>query len=108
MQLGSGRPQFLKTRIMGGRGHLSNEQALEAIVKMLDRCQRRGRRLPEHIVLLHRSRQCNCPRLVRRLFERDQRIASRLTLAEQFERSGWLRLRPSPPLVGEQLVLAWA
>ena len=30
---------------------------------------------------------CNCPKIVRRLFESDDRIAARLTLAEQYERS---------------------
>ncbi|HWE93753.1 MAG TPA: MBL fold metallo-hydrolase [Tepidisphaeraceae bacterium] len=107
MQEHSARPNFLKQRIMGGRGHLSNEQALAAVRQILDRCERHGARLPAHIVLLHRSRQCNCPNLVRKLFSRDARIARRLTLAEQFERSGWLRSRPAPALVGEQLLLGW-
>lgn len=108
MQDQSPRPWFLKQRIMGGRGHLSNEQALAAVRQILDRCERAGSRLPAHIVLLHRSRQCNCPDLVRKLFSRDARIAPRLTLAEQFERSGWLRVRPAQALVGEQLTLGWA
>ena len=107
MQEQSARPYFLKQRIMGGRGHLSNEQALAAVRQILDRCDRCGARLPAHIVLLHRSRQCNCPNLVRKLFSRDARIARRLTLAEQFERSGWLRSRPAPALIGEQLMLGW-
>ena len=71
------------------------------------RIRLKRRRLPRHIVLLHRSRECNCPKLLRKLFERDNRIASRLTLAEQFARSEWLRMRPVKPLVGEQLALAW-
>jgi phosphoribosyl 1,2-cyclic phosphodiesterase len=107
MQEQSARPYFLKQRIMGGRGHLSNEQALAAVRQILDRSERCGARLPAHIVLLHRSRQCNCPNLVRELFSRDARIAPRLRLAEQFERSGWLRSRPAPALVGEQLMLGW-
>lgn len=107
MQEQSGRPSFLKQRIMGGRGHLSNEQALAAVRQILDRCEMYGSRLPAHIVLLHRSRQCNCPNLVRKLFSRDARIAPRLTLAEQFERSTWLRSRPAPALIGEQLMLGW-
>jgi phosphoribosyl 1,2-cyclic phosphodiesterase len=109
MELHSGRPWFLKKRIMNGRGHLSNEQAFCAVRQILDRGQRRGRRrLPHHIVLLHRSRECNCPKLLRNLFERDDRIAPRLTLAEQFSRTDWLRVRSSPPLVGEQLALVFA
>jgi phosphoribosyl 1,2-cyclic phosphodiesterase len=107
MQRDSTRPWFLKNRIMGGAGHLSNEQAFEAIRSILNRSQRTRGRLPEHIVLLHRSRQCNCPRIVRKLFERDARIAARLTLCEQGERSEWLRPRAVAPLLGEQLGLAW-
>src|SRR2546423_254546 len=61
MQINSARPWFLKNRIMGGSGHLSNAQALQAIRMILDRCESRGVRMPAHIVLLHRSRECNCP-----------------------------------------------
>lgn len=107
MQLGSGRPWFLKSRIMGGSGHLSNQQAYDTICKILDRAQQKRRRLPSHIVLLHRSRDCNCPKLLRSLFGRDARIAPRLTLAEQYARTDWLRIRSCPPLVGEQLALAF-
>jgi phosphoribosyl 1,2-cyclic phosphodiesterase len=107
MQDQSPRPGFLKQRIMGGRGHLSNEQALAAVRQILDRCERTGSPIPAHIVLLHRSRQCNCPNLVRKLFSRDARIAPRLTLAEQFEPSGWLRARPAQAVAGEQLMLGW-
>ena len=67
MELSSARPAFLKRRIMGGRGHLSNDQALRAVREILDRCERASRRLPQHIVLLHRSRECNCPKLLRKL-----------------------------------------
>ena len=105
MQQASDRPYFLKQRIMGGRGHLSNQQAFEAVRKILDRCERRRKRLPDHIVLLHRSRQCNCPKLLRSLFERDMRIVKRLTLAEQDGRTGWLGL--SKAEIGEQLLLGW-
>ncbi len=103
MQANSGRPSFLKRRITGGRGHLSNLQALTAIKKLLDRAFR----LPDHIVLLHRSQECNCPDLVQRLFSTDQRIAPRLTLAHQHERSPWLGRTDRPPYLGEQLTLAF-
>jgi phosphoribosyl 1,2-cyclic phosphodiesterase len=101
MQLDSARPSFLKRRIMGGHGHLSNLQALAAIRKLLDR----SRRLPDHIVLLHRSQECNCPDLVRQLFNTDRRIASRLTLAQQHERSSWLGRTNRRHYIGEQLTL---
>lgn len=60
MQEESGRPEFLKRRIMGGRGHLSNDEALDAIRRIRPR---------EHVVLLHLSRQCNDPALVAGLHE---------------------------------------
>ena len=103
MQAESSRPLFVKRRIMGGRGHLSNIQALAALRKLLDR----ARRLPDHIVLLHRSQECNCPHLVRRLFDTDQRIASRLTLAHQHERSPWLGRANRPAYAGEQLAFSF-
>ena len=107
MQEGSGRPYFLRRRITGGRGHLSNDQALAAVRLVLDRAQATAERLPDHIVLLHRSRECNCPNLVRRVFSRDRRIAPRLTLAEQYTRSEWLRRKTVAPATGEQLMLAF-
>jgi phosphoribosyl 1,2-cyclic phosphodiesterase len=107
MQETSNRPPFLKRRIMGGAGHLSNFQALAAVRAALDRAESCGETLPAHIVLLHRSRECNCPKLLRKLFHQDQRIAQRLTLAEQFERTQWLRPRHVQPAAGEQLLLAW-
>lgn len=107
MQRNSARPWFLKKRIMGGFGHLSNEQAFDAIRAILARSMKKRSRLPEHIVLLHRSRECNCPIRVRALFHQDQRIAPRLTLGEQFERSDWLRIKGRKPLTGAQLSLAW-
>jgi phosphoribosyl 1,2-cyclic phosphodiesterase len=102
MQANSPRPYFLKRRITGSHGHLSNLQALAAIRMLLDR----ARRLPDHIVLLHRSQECNCPELVRKMFGVDRRIAPRLTLAQQHERSPWLGRLARNPCVGEQLTLA--
>ena len=103
MQADSARPWFLKRRITGGHGHLSNPQALAAIRTLLDR----ARQLPDHIVLLHRSQECNCPDLVRKLFSIDRRITPRLTLAHQHERSPWLGRIHRPPSVGEQLTLSF-
>jgi phosphoribosyl 1,2-cyclic phosphodiesterase len=103
MQADSARPWFLKRRITSGHGHLSNPQALAAIRKLLDRT----RQPPDHIVLLHRSQECNCPDLVRKLFSTDRRIAPRLTLAQQHERTPWLGRLHRPSCVGEQLTLAF-
>ncbi len=38
MQRTSGRPLFLRQRITGGGGHLSNLQALKAVKAVFDRC----------------------------------------------------------------------
>src|SRR5207237_8409160 len=103
MQLASKRPFSLKQRILTGFGHLSNRQAFDAIRALMHRS-----RLPSHIVLLHRSRECNCPKLVRKLFATDPRIAARLTLAEQDRRSHWLAPAGPEPRPGQQLTLAWA
>jgi phosphoribosyl 1,2-cyclic phosphodiesterase len=107
MQQASPRPFFLKRRITGGRGHLSNDQALAAVRQILDRAQACDGRLPEHIVLLHRSRQCNCPDLVRALFSKDRRIAPRLTLSDQYRPTPWLRRKSVRAATGEQLLLAF-
>lgn len=108
MQKNSGRPWYLQNRIMGGKGHLSNEQSLAAIRAILDRTQKQCRRLPRHIVLLHRSRQCNCPNLLRKMFEADIRIKPRLMLTEQFARTEWLRITPdAQPLTGEQIAISF-
>jgi phosphoribosyl 1,2-cyclic phosphodiesterase len=110
MERNSPRPWYLKQRIMGGSGHLSNEQAFDAIRAILDRTEATcgPDRLPRHIVLLHRSRQCNCPKLVTRLFTQDPRVAPVLTLTHQHERTPWLHAnRPRAQRV-EQLSLAWS
>ena len=106
LQLASSRPPFLKQRIMGGSGHLSNLQAFAAVRQVLDRHQQNGHELPASIVLLHRSQQCNCPDRVRELFGRDARIRSRLVLAEQKSPTGWLRRRAGIA-PARQLQFAW-
>ena len=54
-------PHFLKQRIMGGRGHLSNIQALEL-------CNAHKSKNLSHVLLCHLSKQNNDPSLVRRMF----------------------------------------
>lgn len=56
MERESGRPQFLIKRVLGSRGHLSNDQAADFFRRVLMR-SRPGR--PSHLVQLHLSRQCN-------------------------------------------------
>ncbi|MAI66847.1 MAG: hypothetical protein CMJ26_03095 [Phycisphaerae bacterium] len=63
MQAMSNRPESLKSRIMDGEGHLSNEQSLAAI------CHIASESDLQHIVLLHLSRQCNSPSIIRDLYQ---------------------------------------
>ncbi|MBC7565547.1 MAG: MBL fold metallo-hydrolase, partial [Pedobacter sp.] len=57
----SAYPYFLKRRISGGRGHLSNKQALDLFLahKSDDMT---------HLLLAHLSKDNNCPKLVQQLF----------------------------------------
>jgi phosphoribosyl 1,2-cyclic phosphodiesterase len=88
MQAASARPAFLKHRIMGGMGHLSNEQALEAILRLETRNDL------GQIVLLHLSRQCNDPDLVRRLYaRRAPHLADRLVISSQLEPTPVVRVQ---------------
>lgn len=54
LEAASGRPEVLKQRIMGGKGHLSNQQSADAVRAIAPR---------RHVVLLHLSRECNRPEL---------------------------------------------
>jgi phosphoribosyl 1,2-cyclic phosphodiesterase len=60
MQQRSGRPAFLVRRIMGGGGHLSNQQSADLAFRIAPR---------GHIVLLHLSRQCNTPDAARAAYD---------------------------------------
>lgn len=83
LQLASDRPEFLKARIMNGAGHISNEQALDAIRDISPQ---------HHVVLIHLSRQCNSPDLARSLHAGAHYS---VTAAQQFEPTGWIELLPN-------------
>lgn len=88
MQLSSNRPEFLKDRIMGGKGHLSNEECIDAVRAIA------APRAPGHIVLLHLSRECNCPDLVRNLWSRTlPALEPQLVIAHPFQPTELIRLR---------------
>ena len=108
MQLSSGRPAFLKKRIMGGAGHLSNVQSFEAVRRIAAESKL------AHVILLHLSRQCNDPRIIARLYARHAPdLLDRLTITCQFEPTPVLRVhlrgrrgrrgRPVALRPGEQL-----
>lgn len=54
-------PYYLKKRIMGGMGHLSNKQALDLFLKYKPAFM-------SHLFLSHLSKNNNCPQLVSQLF----------------------------------------
>lgn len=87
MQVNSHRPPFLKQRIMGGSGHLSNDQSFEAVTRIAATSKL------SHIVLLHLSRQCNDPRLITRHYAKHApELLDRLTITNQFEPTPILRV----------------
>jgi phosphoribosyl 1,2-cyclic phosphodiesterase len=58
MERASGRPRFLIQRVLGDQGHLSNDQAADA-VRAVVRASAPGSL--KHVVQLHLSRDCNTP-----------------------------------------------
>ncbi len=78
LQQDSDRPVFLKKRIMGGSGHLSNQISADAVARM---------RVREHLVLLHLSQQCNTPELASE--EHDHSGLTR-TISTQHEATAWI------------------
>jgi phosphoribosyl 1,2-cyclic phosphodiesterase len=85
MQVSSGRPRFLVDRIMGGSGHLSNQQAREAVRKIQPR---------QRVVLLHLSRQCNDPGCITPLYEDEgSPQPADLVITSQLEPAPWVHLR---------------
>ncbi len=84
-------PWYLKHRITGGKGHLSNKQALEIFLKY---------RHPHlsHLFLAHLSKENNCPDLVARMFgehagNTNIMVASRYAETPLFE-----IIRPATPV----------
>lgn len=70
-------PYHLKRRITGGKGHLSNAQALEVFVKHRPASM-------SHLLLSHLSKDNNCPNLVRELFTRHAG-ATEIIVASRYE-----------------------
>lgn len=81
----SRRPWFLKSRITGGSGHLSNQQCAAAVRAICPR---------SHVVLLHLSRQCNSPELARMEHPTGH---YQLTLASQHQATAWIPIAPGTP-----------
>lgn len=97
-------PYFLKNRIRGGHGHLSNREALELFL---------NHRTPHlsHLFLAHLSKDNNCPDLVNELFSVHAEgvkimVASRYEESPVFEIKKWSQpedLIPEAPLFPKTL-----
>ena len=84
LQIRSERPDFLKRRIMGGAGHLSNQQCLAATEAIA----------PEnHSVFLHLSRECNRPEIVGDLHDGANYAR---TIAGPDRPTRWVDIEPPP------------
>ena len=83
LQADSDRPAFLKHRIMGGAGHLSNDECAKAVHAIAPATT---------VVLLHLSRQCNTPELAARAHAG---IRWDLTISSQTEPTPWIPLTES-------------
>jgi phosphoribosyl 1,2-cyclic phosphodiesterase len=70
-------PYHLKRRIRGGKGHLSNKQALELFLSY------RSSSL-SHLVLSHLSKNNNCPKLVSELFNQHAN-GTKIVVASRYE-----------------------
>ncbi len=72
-------PFFLKNRIRGGRGHLSNKEALEVFIKY------RHKQL-QHLLLSHLSKDNNCPDRALEMFL-PYAGKTRISIASRYEAS---------------------
>ena len=85
LQKTSPRPAWLKRRIMGGAGHLSNAQSAELV-----RAIAPGKR----VVLLHLSQECNRPEIALRAHDTER---FEITVSAQDEPTGWIRVESPDP-----------
>lgn len=103
MTIHCSRPSFVNRRNLSDSGHLSNEQAYEAVQQIRDASPYGN---PRQVVLLHRSQQCNHPMKLRRVFERDPQLIKRVTLTEQRKRTRWISVKPMRRMERMQMTLA--
>jgi len=89
MQRESDRPIFLKRRIMGGSGHLSNEQSFEAVQRIAAASRLQA------VCLLHLSQQCNDPKKIEAMYEAQPELRQRLVISTHDRPTPWMRLKPA-------------
>jgi phosphoribosyl 1,2-cyclic phosphodiesterase len=84
MERASGRPRFLIQRVLGANGHLSNDQAADAVRAVVRASDPKSLR---HVVQLHLSRDCNLPSLAQeagRAALADVGSTATITTAQQY------------------------
>ncbi len=88
--LNNGRyPYYLKNRIRGGMGHLSNKQALSIFTAHKPAYM-------SHLLLSHLSKDNNCPQLVQELFD-CRADGTKIIIASRFEETPVFYIgRPTP------------
>ena len=98
MTLASPRPAYVNRRNMSDAGHLSNEQAFDAVCA-IDAAS--SEEVLRDVVLLHRSRQCNDRRKIQQVFAQAPHLWRRVTLTEQRGCTRWLSVGRAPaPMAG--------
>lgn len=99
-------PHFLKNRIRGDKGHLSNKQALELF-------KTHRPIFMSHLFLSHLSKNNNCPKLVQKLFN-DHAAGVKMIIASRYEETAVYHINnsiftaPIPKYTSPQLSFAFA
>lgn len=106
MQRKSRRPKFLVERVLSEDGHLSNEQAAEVMLAIVESC---GTRALRAVIQLHLSRECNTAELARRaalaVLDRVS-PGTQLITSEQLEPTVSIALGgPAPKLLTSQVAV---
>ncbi len=89
MQRESDRPIFLKKRIMGGSGHLSNEQSFEAVQRIAAASRLQA------VCVLHLSQECNDPKKIEAMYEAQPQLRQKLIISTHDRPTPWMRLKPT-------------
>lgn len=87
MERMSGRPRFLIQRVLGAQGHLSNDQAADAVRAIVRASDAKSLK---HLVQLHLSRDCNLPSLAQeagRAALAEVKSSATVTTAQQYAAS---------------------
>lgn len=95
LQEASDRPEFLKRRIMGGSGHLSNQESAEAVARIAPKPG-------APVVLLHLSDECNTPEAATAAHRASE---GRLLISSQRAPTPWTPIRHRASEIPNQVVV---